>query len=93
MFTVCKSKNLRLGCFIDVISSFIKHFLAKQLYEACEDSRAGGFKKEFIFLARVFASFNKVLSAIPIEYRSDDVIKIYFKNFYILTIWSESAPC
>ena len=27
-----------------------------------------------------------------IEYRNDDVIKIYFYNFYILTMWSERAP-
>ena len=26
------------------------------------------------------------------EYRSDDVTKIYFWNFKILTIWSERAP-
>ena len=27
-----------------------------------------------------------------IEYRSDDVIEIHFKNFRILTTWSERAP-
>ena len=27
-----------------------------------------------------------------IEYRSDDVTKIYFWNFKILTIWSERPP-
>ena len=28
-----------------------------------------------------------------IEYRSDDVTKVYFWNCNILTMWSERAPC
>ena len=33
-----------------------------------------------------------VLQNHQIEYRSDDVTKIYFWNFKILTMWSERAP-
>ena len=31
-------------------------------------------------------------AVLAIEYRSDDVIKIYLKNLHILTTWNETAP-
>ena len=53
------------------------------------DLRKSGKRWRHESLNQIFYNENGNL---PKEYRSDDVTKIYFWNFEILTTWSERAP-